>query len=251
MSEPTDVLFFLKSVPTQALRDLPWPRPTKFISVDPDLSICDGIDPRCSTAYVALWNRYGSLQRFIDAWTSSIENVGRVGFVAFSAAHGFLDPALRSPEDRALVDALILLDASFGLAEKPGYIDALEDSADNGRPLIVSTTSNSGGTESWEIQWAAAGLPLDPNAPAEAPVPEPGGGVAEEGGAVWLNWTNPDGGTDLIHPRQHEILEALAEAYLIPYWTTGELPDETSSGVGAGTFFVAAALLAPLLFRPH
>lgn len=220
----TDVIFFLKSpVP----KDAPavFSGDTKLIAIDPPSGLmCGGSDPRCSTAYSNMWQwlRDGSGQampNLLKKYAPGV-NVGRVAFVGFSAAHGLLNPLANNDADRARISAYILLDASFG-GGKTGYVKFTEDAA-RGDRLLATTTSNTGGDESWQAVWkeamARTGETPDP-IDARSPMPQPSGGVWRLGrDAYYYRFVDAKGGTELPHWEMSKVTTALLQAHLAPYW---------------------------------
>ncbi len=131
----TDVVFFLKAPVHSAYKDYAWPGDVKLIGLEPPKGVCGGADWRCSSAYGALWQQLkGSdgrvMPNLLARYARGID-VGRVAFVGFSAAHGFLlfsdevyrglehEPGQRLPSmadlnDRAV--ALGVMSKTYGLA---------------------------------------------------------------------------------------------------------------------------------------
>lgn len=200
-----DGVFFLKApiVPVPG---------AKSIALDPVQYgfACGGVDKYCSIAYSQLWQHFGAGQ-VVQKLRAKYSIDGRVAFVGFSAAHGFLNPLLNNDVDRAAVSAVLLMDASFG-GGKTGYIKAAEDAV-AGRMLLVSATSNTGGDTSWsESVMEPSGLVLSPTAPA-SPMPAPKGGVTKRGDFWYYRY---DGAPP--HWKFGKLLEPAVRAHLIPYW---------------------------------
>jgi hypothetical protein len=225
----TDVVFFLKSpVPKGASAILPG---AKLIAIDPPASLmCGGSDPRCSTAYSNMWQWLrGSdgrvMPNLLAKYAPGI-SVNRVAFVGFSAAHGFLNPLTNNDADREAISALLLLDATFG-GGKSGYVKFVEDAA-RGERLLVTTTSNTGGDESWKPVWKEASVRVgDTSEPvsARSPMPEPSGGVWRLGqDAYYYRFVDAKGQTELPHWEMHHITNAVLEAHLAPYWSAVRWP---------------------------
>jgi hypothetical protein len=220
----SDVVFFLKSMVPKDARGLDWPGDTKLIAVDPPTQLmCGGTDPRCSTAYSNLWSwlRDGQgrvMPNFLKKYAPGI-SVDRVAFVGFSAAHGFLNPLAHNPDDRARISAYLLLDATFG-GGKTGYVEFGKDAV-SGERLLVTTTSNTGGDESWQLVWNEVAKGETPDAiSARAPMPQPSGGVRQLGNDLyWYRFVNANGGTELPHWEMHKVTTALIAAHLVPYWS--------------------------------
>jgi len=250
----TDVVFFLKSFPDTRVKALGWGSNVKLIGVDPPASLmCGGSDPRCSTAYSNLWNWLKGadgrvLPNFLAHFAPGI-SVGRVAFVGFSAAHGFLNPLANNDADRADIDAYVLLDSSFG-GGKTGYVKFVEDAA-RGERLFVTTTSNTGGDDSFKDVWAKAQQELEENAKqvsARAPMPEPSGGTWKLGDlAFYLRYVDAKNGSELPHWEMNKVLPAVLDAYLISYWNgrLGGIPWGLVGGVAlaAGGAYAALRIL--------
>lgn len=232
----TDVLFFLKSAPVG--RDLPWSRPVRMVALDPGEFRGTGQDPLTSTAYRRLFDSLPKDQ-VVPALLkrAGVRNPGRVAFVGFSAAHGFLDPLLRSAADRARVDAVYLMDACFG-GGKAGYQAALRDAAE-GRMLLVAATGPSmttpyvGGTLCLEREvLEPTGLSA---APTDSPDPAPSGGAFRVGrDGVWLRYE------DVPHVEFGRLTRPLLSAYLLPRWRGRA----TSAPAEGGFPWVPAAVAA-------
>jgi hypothetical protein len=223
----TDVVFFLKSMATSAVRALPWPRPTVFVNLDPGPLSCGGEDRLCSAAYTRLWqslrdSRGQVMPTLLGRYARGV-SVGRVAFVGFSAAHGFLNPLADNPADRAMIDAYVLMDATFG-GGKTGYASIALDAV-RGRRLVVTTTSNTGGDDGWQLVWQrvlAAAHQQPKRVEARSPMPEPSGGAYRLGSSLyWLRYVNAQGGTELPHWEMGSVLAPMIAAYLIPYWQGG------------------------------
>lgn len=218
----TDAIFFLKEYAKGS--DLPWLRPTKLIALDPGIYRSTGTDPLTSTAYNQLYN---SLK---DANGEVIPNLlrkngiapgGRVAFVGFSAALGFLSPMLANDADRARIDSVLLMDACFG-GSKPGYQAALRD-ASEGRMLLVSSTALSegpllqaGGACFRESVLKPTGLPTEPTT-VLPPAPEPAGGADRIGLLGFWNRNE-----QLVHQKIPTLTLPVMQAYLLPRFR-GEL----------------------------
>lgn len=222
----TDVVFFLKAYPSKEIQALPW-GDVKLIGVDPPPNLmCEGKDPRCSTAYSNMWQWLKDadgrvLPNFLAHYAKGIE-VGRIAFVGFSAAHGFLNPLTDNDADRADIDALILMDASFG-GGKTGYRKYVVDAA-KGTKLFATTTAFTGGDTSFSVVWAEAEDELGmPSVLEEAkpPMPQPSGGSYRLGElAYYLRYVDPNNpkSGELPHWEMGKVIAPMLEAYLIPYW---------------------------------
>lgn len=274
----TDVCFFLKAFPGAELSRLPWKRPTKMIAVDPTAWFCGGVDPRCSSAYSGMYAAMqqasggpsrGALPAFLATHAKGLD-VGRVAFLGHSAAHGFLAPLLDNEADRARVDAVLLLDATFG-GGKRGYVKMGIDAV-AGRKLFVTTTANTGGdcsrasyqdvlapSQCVPPQAVGGWVPVFNQVVAQTgarpkriatlpPMPEPSGGVTQLGDLLyWWRFVNATGGSELPHWEQGRVTNKMAEATLLPYWN-GELSGggipTWAWGVGAAAVVGGAAWLA-------
>ena len=235
----TSVVFFLKDYPSQAVQSLPWPEPVKLIGLDPPQSLmCGGVDPRCSTAYSNMWSWLGGSQGVMPTLLAKYApDATRVAFLGFSAAHGFLNPLLNNDADRAMIDAVILMDASFG-GGKSGYVKAVKDAA-QGKMLLATPTAFTGGDDSWQAVWQQAQQELGMQAelyPARAPMPQPSGGSYRLGElAFYLRYANPQNPKtgEMPHWEMGKATPWMLEAYLIPYWS-GELRGGLPWGMIAG-----------------
>lgn len=223
-----DVVFFLKDYPSQKVHDLPWPGPVKLVGLDPPQSLmCGGADPRCSTAYSNMWNWLGGKQGVMPTLIAKYApGATRVAFLGFSAAHGFLNPLLNNDADRAMIDAVILMDASFG-GGKSGYVKAVKDAA-QGKMLLATPTAFTGGDDSWQVVWEQAqqelGMQAEPY-PVQAPMAQPSGGSFRLGkSAFYLRYVDPNNpkSGELPHWEMGKATAPMLEGYLIPYWR-GEL----------------------------
>lgn len=227
----SDTVFFLKAYPDKSIQSLSWPDGTRLIAVDPPAScMCGGVDPRCSTAYSCLWNSTGSVAAFVARYGPP--DPGRIAFAGFSAAHGLLNPMMRSEVDRRAVSALMLFDASFG-GGKDGYEAAVRD-AIAGKMLLVATTGQSGGDASWAPVWQAAtgGQSVSATPPASLPVqPQT---TLQAGNAYYLKF-----GADLPHPSTGKILPSVLDSYLIPWWKSGQSGLPSTGGNGSGSMIPA------------
>lgn len=203
-------VFFLKSVPPKQA-----PAGVKYVAIDPPQQfMCGGTDPRCSSAYSAFIlslkdasGRY--LPRFKEKYAPDATGLA---FVGFSAAHGFLNPLLNNDQDLAEIDAVYLMDATFG-GGKSGYVKAAQRAAAGGM-LLVSTTSHTGGDEAFRDHvLAPAGLlGIAPTA-AASPMPSPSGGAWRIGDLWYYRFVNASGGTELPHWEMHKIQAEVLAAH--------------------------------------
>lgn len=208
-----DVVFFLKAMPPKGV-SIPG---AKLIGLEPPLNVCGGTDPRCSSAYSALWQslKDGQGRVLPNLLKKYAPGADRVAFVAFSAAHGFMNPLLNNDADRAGTSAVLLMDASFG-GGKTGYIKAARDAAEE-RMLLVSATSNTGGDASWQDFVMKPGhLFLKPTS-AKPPMPPAKGGVSKLGDLWYYRY---DGAPP--HWEFGTLIKPVLEAHLIPYWNKKE-----------------------------
>src|SRR3989304_3672672 len=191
-----DVVFFLKTWGTAATKALPWPGSVRLIGIDPPAgSTGGGAEKLCSTACSCLWQSVRgadgrALPGFLARYAKGVQ-VGRVAFVGFSAAHGFLNPLLNNDADRAGISAVVMMDTCFG-GGKTGFQKALRDAA-AGRMLYATMTSHDGspwksasdlqsGTFCFEKNVRGpTGLAAKP-VPPRAPAPTPSGGAFQIGG---------------------------------------------------------------------
>jgi len=217
----TDLLFMLKDFPPKSLYSLDWPDDVKLIGVDPPDSLkCGGVDALCSTAYTNTYNWLKDsdgrvLPNFLRHYAPGI-TPGRIAFLGFSAAHGFLDPLATNQADREMISAYLLMDATFG-GGKHGYQAFLEDAAAGDR-MLVTTTSNTGGDDGWQTVVKATGITPEP-IDGRDPMPVPSGGVFQLGKlGFWYRFVDAKGGTELPHWKMAAVREPMIEAYLIPYW---------------------------------
>lgn len=206
-------------------------------------------------------NGQGAMPAFLATYAKGLD-VGRVAFLGHSAAHGFLAPLLDNDRDRARVDAVLLLDATFG-GGKGGYVKMGVDAV-AGRKLFVTTTANTGGDCSrasyqdvlppaacvppgavggWVPVWnkvlAATGA-TPKRIKTLPPMPEPSGGVTKLGDALyWWRFVNATGGSELPHWEQGKVTDKLVQATLQPWWN-GEL---AGGGLPAWMFAAGAAVV--------
>lgn len=230
----TDALFLLK---TGAPANLP--PGTKAIVLDPVQYgfACDGADKYCSTAYSKLWQHFGPgavaklrAQHGID---------GRVAFLGFSAAHGFLNPLLNSDVDRAGIAQVFLLDATFG-GGKDGYVKAAKDAA-AGKMGLVTVTSDKGTSDALNNgDYAWRKFVLEPSHLALAvaspvpPMPKPAGGVTRAG-ELWYYRYND---SQVHHWDMGKLLSPVVQAHL---WKSGG-KKQTPWGLVLGLLGVAAGV---------
>lgn len=238
-------VFFLKAFPGQSIKNLPWPGDVRLIGIDPPAGmLCGGADRLCSSAYsrMAQWLEDSDgriLPNFLAHYARGID-LERVAFVGFSAAHGFLNPLGRHPEDRAGISAIVLMDATFG-GGKTGYAE-FGKNAVNGDLMLATATSNTGGDDAWQavVDRIVSETGEEPEqTEARTPMPEPSGGVWQIGKSLyWYRFVDERGGTEMPHYRMGEILPKFLEATLIPYWK-GELGG-FRWGLAAGLAIAAA-----------
>jgi hypothetical protein len=217
-----DVVFFLKAFAGPAVQELPWPGDVRLIGLEPPLGVCGGTDPRCSSAYSALWQAWGGRDgRFIETALAKhgVEAAERVAFVGFSASHGLLNPLCLREGER--IDALLLADASFG-GGKDGYVDYVIRAA-RGERLFATITGDTGGDESFMAVWDRAADEL-----GEAPeVAEVRGGLPDPAGGSWrlgelayaIRYVPGQPGTK--HWEMGGLLPAFVDGYLVDYWAGG------------------------------
>lgn len=231
----TDGLFTLKaSVPPNL------PPGTKGVALDPVAYgfACGGEDKYCSTAYSQLWQHFGP--GAVKKLRAKYGIDGRVAFVGFSAAHGFMNPLLASDVDRADVSAVFLLDATFG-GGKDGYVKAAKDAA-AGRLQLVSVTSDKGTTDALnngDYAWRQfvlkpAGLALAPASPVP-PMAKPGGGVLRAGELWYYRYKD----AEVHHWDMGKVLSPVLQAHL---WKGGAGKKPTPWGLILGALGVAAGV---------
>lgn len=247
----TDVVFFLKAMPNQAMRDLPWPKETKLIPLSPNVS---GEPNGAHYAQLAasLKDADGRiLPNLLSKYAKGID-VERVAFVGFSAAHGFLDPYARNDADREATSAYLLFDATFdGFGSKhgkPGYVAFARDAA-AGERLMVTTTANSAtwdpvakkathltGNESWQLVWndllAEGWLAADDVGP-RGDMPAADGGVHRINDLYWYEYVRADGSSQIAHTEMGKLILPMLSAHLIPYWSGGRAPFLVIGGAAA------------------
>lgn len=232
----TDGAFFLKApVP----KDLP--PGTKGIGLEPsDYGFeCGGKDIRCSTAYAQMWQHFGGSSGVVKRLRQKYGIDGRVAFVGFSAALGFLQPLLNNDADRADIAAVFLIDSTFGTSY-PGYVKAAKDAA-AGKMTLVTTTSNTGGDAAWQkAVLAPSGLSLSRTSPVP-PMPEPSGGVYNSGDLWYYKFVDAKGGTELPHWEMGKTLSPVLRAHL---WR--EAPDRGTSRLKL--VFLGLTLAAGLVY---
>jgi hypothetical protein len=254
-----DVVFFLKAMPTDAMRALDWPAETKLVGLNPNKS-GEPTSADYSALAASLKGSDGRILPNLLEKYAKVDEVGRVAFLGFSAAHGFLDPYARNDEDRAATSAYILMDATFdGFGAqhgKPGYVAFAEDAVDGDR-LLWTATANSAtwdpvakkathltGTESWELVWndvlEATGR-SEKEAQLRDPLPEPAGGAHQLGQLLfWYEYVNSDGSSQIAHTDMGKLITPAFEAYLIPWWK-GELGGSKALLIGAAIAGAAGA----------
>lgn len=225
----TDAAFFLKSPVPKGL-----PPNVKGIELDPTEYgfACGGADKLCSTAYSQLWSHLGGPSgQVIPKLKAKYGIDGRVAFVGFSAAHGFLNPLLNHEKP----DAVLLLDAVFG-GGKDGYVKAAKAAAAGG-PLLVSITSDKGTTDAlnngdyaWrEFVLKPAGLSLAPRGPVP-PMPAPAGGVSGAGNLWYYRYSH----AQLPHASLSKVLPDAINAHLVTFWGAKRYENLWWWALGAG-----------------
>lgn len=232
-----DAIFFLKASVPSGL-----PANVKGIQLDPVAYgfACGGADKYCSTAYSQLWQHLGGPTGSVIANLKKKYGIdGKVSFVGFSAAHGFLNPLLAHESP----DAVVLVDATFG-GGKDGYIKAAKAAAVGG-PLLVSVTSDKGSTDALnngDYAWRKfvlepAGVTLSPA--ASAMTPPPSKGVSKLGNLWYYRYSD----AELHHWDMGKILPSVVKSVLLPYLSgAGGGPPKKS--VWPLVFTLAGAYLA-------
>lgn len=243
-----DVVFFLKEVERGA--SLPWPQPTRRIGVEPSAWFCPGADPRCSSAYSGMWSALRGedgrvLPNFLHRYARGID-VGRVAFVGFSAAHGFLNALLNNDADRSGVSAALLMDATFG-GGKTGYQKALVDAA-AGKMLLATATSHTGGDRDWRAHvWepvlSATGLEPDEIDPFPGILQPPGGTFRLGELAYYLRYVDANGQTNMPHWEMGKLTEPMLATFLVPYWS-GDLGGFSWTGPVVGGLLALGGVVA-------
>ena len=204
-----DAIFFLKAGVPSGL-----PPNVKGIQLDPVTYgfSCGGADKYCSTAYSQLWQHLGGAAGGVIAKLKAQYGIdGKVSFVGFSAAHGFLNPLLNHESP----DAVVLVDATFG-GGKDGYIKAAKAAAVGG-PLLVSVTSDKGSTDALnngDYAWRKfvlepAGMTLSPTSPV-SPMPPPSKGVSSLGNLWYYRYSD----AEIHHWDMGKILPHVVKAHL-------------------------------------
>lgn len=214
-----DAVFYLKATPPKGV----FGPEVKQVALDPvAMGLgCGGADAYCSTAYSSMWSALGGAGNVIPALRKKYGVTGRVAFVGFSAAHGFLNPLLNSESP----DAVVLLDATFG-GGKNGYVRAAKSAAEGG-PLFAVATSDKGTTDALnngdfafrEFVLEPAGLLSMPTATAVAPAPAPKGGVSRKGNLWYYRYAD----AQVHHWEMGKIMSPFLRGTLAPYWS-GTLP---------------------------
>jgi hypothetical protein len=237
-----DAVFFLKA-PAYG-EGLPWPEQMSFIVLEPPKGASVSGDWRTSTAYSNL-----AAQLTAAGGGSAIAYLrrkhgidGRIALMSFSAGFGFLDKILQNPMDLEQVSACLLLDSSFG-GGKSGYV-AFGQRAATGDALLVATTANTGGDDSWQPVWAqiAAGGFAEAEVEPAHTMPLPSGGVRRLGKlAFWYRFVDTAGRSELPHWEQHKLAVPVLESYLLPYWK-GELAGRRGWASTAALVAAAVAL---------
>lgn len=230
-----DGLFLLKA---GAPKDLP--PGTKAIVLDPPAYgfSCGGADALCSTAYSEMWQHLGGSAGVVAKLKKKYGIDGRVAFVGFSAAHGFLNPLLNNDADRAAISTVILLDATFG-GGKTGYVKAAKDAA-AGKLSLVSVTSDKGTTDALnngDYAWRKfvlepAGVSLVATTPVP-PMPAPGGGVSRAGDLWYYRYKD----SEVHHWDLGQLLSPVVKAHL---WRTSS-PSKTRWGLILGALGLIAS----------
>lgn len=239
----TDGIFYLKS---SVLKEAP--AGVKQVALDPVAMgfACGGSDPYCSTAYSSMWQSLGGQSGVVKTLRKKYGIDGRVAFVAFSAAHGFMNPMLNVDEDRADTSAVLLLDATFG-GGKVGYVKAAKDAA-AGKLLLASATSDKGTTDVLnngdfafrEFVLKPAGLSSLPSAAAPAGLLAPAEGSFQQGSLWYFRYKD----AQVHHWEMGKLLKPMVQSVLLPYWS-GATGGVGASG-GAGWLRAVVAVLGVL-----
>lgn len=204
-------VFFLKSVPPKQA-----PAGQKYVALDPPQQfMCDGVDPRCSTAYSAFILSLKDEQgRYLPRLKQKFApDATEVAFMGFSAAHGFLNPLLNNDQDLAEISAVYLMDATFG-GGKDGFIKAAKRAA-AGDMLLVSPTSHTGGDKGFRNEvLEPAGLSNQiQQTSAVSPMPKPSGGVWRVGDLWYYRFVDGSGGSELPHWEMGKIQSSALDAH--------------------------------------
>lgn len=227
-----NVCFFLKAMPPA----VSWPPGTKAVVLDPP-DKCGGADPLCSTAYSKLYSSLKDAQgRVLPNLLKRYHVEGyRPSFVSFSAGHGFMDPALRHPADRAETHAVVLMDSTFG-GGKTGYVAAAKEAA-AGRLLLVSVTSDKGTTDALNNgDYAFRKFVLEPadlvsmqQTTPVPPMPKPSEGVFKRGNLWYYRYSD----AEAHHWELGKLMKPVLEAHLIPYLSVsgGAVPKSTGKSI--------------------
>jgi len=238
------VVFFLKSLPPK----ITWPAGMRAIVLDPPEK-CGGADPLCSTAYSKMYSSLkGTDGRVLPNLLKKYNVEGHDAiFVGFSAAHGFLNPYLNNPADRAATRTVILVDATFG-GGKTGYVAAAKDAA-AGKLNLVSVTSdkhttdplNNGDFAFREYVLEPAGLLSMPQTQLRPPMPPPSEGVFKQGNLWYYRYAD----AEAHHWELGKLVKPVVEAHVVsPQGTSAGSPDTTPKSSILPIVAAAAALAA-------
>ena len=246
------VIFAGPVIVKSAFRQIPWERETRIVEVTGSGSTyfsnlageLQGADGRILPG---LLRRYARLER---------AEVDRLALCAWSAGWGLLNRIFRVDADRAVVDACVASDASFGTG-LTGYSRFAAD-AIRGERLMVSTTTNNSanpqlgimktGRDTWlEIQGEARdlvrsemGRSYEPRQiAAKDPMPPASGGVWRTGAQLyWYDYVQPGSpaghGNDLSHAQHHDLAVEAWTAYLVPEFGGWQIPWQAWVGIGLG-----------------
>lgn len=228
----TDGVFYLK-VPSYGA-SLPWPNPTKHIVLEPPRGDSVNGDWRTSTAYGVLASQLLAAggNSAVSALRRQHQIDGEVAFVTYSAGFGFLDKIFKaSAIDLETTSAALLLDSSFGTGIKEGYRQFGRRAA-AGNSLLVASTANTGGDDSWAPTWQAFSGSDSRQVEPRGTMPAPSGGVFQTGKlAFWYRFVDAQGKSELPHWEQHKLCVPMMESYLIPYWSGALKPKRSVAKV--------------------
>jgi len=230
------VLFAGPVVIGPEFRDIPWEQPTVV------RAIAGAGSSWFARLAEQLRDGHGRiLPRLVEKYAPGVRP-DKIALCAYSAGHGLLNKVFQVPADRSRISACVLNDATFdGFASKgkDGYAAFGADAA-RGRKLLVSTTANTSdgthltGKQSFQLVWdriQAETRKRPRPEPVRPPMPAPSGGAWRIGDAVWYDYSDRMGRSDITHGAHHDLAPETWTAYLAPYLGGVSVPWGAVAGI--------------------
>lgn len=231
----TDLIFNTGPVMTSALREVLWRQPTGIVDLE-----CRGGD--CGVLAHSLEDQDGLV---MPGLIRRYGPASRVALSGFSAGGYFMNPVLKHPADRALVDAVIAMDAAFASEAFDGYAAFGAEAARGGKLFVITTGPHPNAWNAVRPTWDAieqlSGLRSRPVSRVR-PMPDGAEFVQQIGeGAVWYHYPSiPHSGTTYNH---FDMMADAWQAYLVR-WNAPKRWPGLVAGASLATLSFAAALTA-------